>query len=226
MKKQGMTIDEKLNSVRAGVLGSNDGILTVVGVLFSVSAASGSHFALLIACLANLISGAFSMASGEYASVSAQSDSEKVVVAQEKRLLKKNFNKEKEVVKDFYIEKGISPETSSKIVNELLELKPLETVLAVKYDITLGHYMNPWQAAWSSLFSFTIGGLFPFATLLLVKGIWQFPATILATVLAMALTGMISAKLSDGLLIKAIIRNIIIGLITIFFHYFIGRIFG
>ena len=62
MKKQTMTIDEKLNSVRAGVLGSNDGILTVVGVLFSVSAASGSSFALLIASLANLISGAFSMA--------------------------------------------------------------------------------------------------------------------------------------------------------------------
>ena len=64
----------------------------------------------------------------------------------------RKFNREKEVVKDFYIEKGISPETSSKIANELLELKPLETVLAVKYDITLGHYMNSWQAAWSSLF--------------------------------------------------------------------------
>ncbi|PCS11460.1 hypothetical protein RU90_GL000757 [Lactococcus lactis subsp. hordniae] len=44
--------------------------------------------------------------------------------------------------------------------------------------------------------------------------------------LAMALTGMISAKLSDGLVIKAILRNIIIGLLTIFIHYFIGRILG
>ena len=95
MKKQSMTIDEKLNSVRAGVLGSNDGILTVVGVLFSVSAASGSSFALLIASLANLISGAFSMASGEYASVSSQSDSEKVVVQEEKILLKKDFKNQK-----------------------------------------------------------------------------------------------------------------------------------
>lgn len=216
MKKQTMTIDEKLNSVRAGVLGSNDGILTVVGVLFSVSAASGSSFALLIASLANLISGAFSMASGEYASVSSQSDSEKVVVQQEKILLNK----------DFYIEKGISSETSMKIADELLALKPLETVLSVKYDITLGHYMNPWQAAWSSLISFTIGGLFPLLTMILVKGVWQFPATILATMVAMALTGMISAKLSDGLVIKAIFRNIIIGLMTIFIHYFIGRILG
>lgn len=225
MKKQTMTIDEKLNSVRAGVLGSNDGILTVVGVLISVSAASGSSFALLIASLANLISGAFSMASGEYASVSSQSDSEKVVV-QEKILLKKDFKNQKAAVKDFYIEKGISPETSAEIANELLARKPLETVLSVKYDIALGHYMNPWQAAGSSLISFTIGGLFPLLTMILVKGAWQFPATIFATMLAMALTGMISAKLSDGLVIKAILRNIIIGLLTIFIHYFIGRILG
>ena len=78
----------------------------------------------------------------------------------------------------------------------------------------------------SSLISFTIGGLFPLLTMILVKGAWQFPATIFATMLAMALTGMISAKLSDGLVIKAILRNIIIGLLTIFIHYFIGRILG
>ena len=106
MKKQSMTIDEKLNSVRAGVLGSNDGILTVVGVLFSVSAASGSSFALLIASLANLISGAFSMASGEYASVSSQSDSEKVVVQEEKILLKKDFKKQNGFLKTMEIAKS------------------------------------------------------------------------------------------------------------------------
>ena len=138
----------------------------------------------------------------------------------------KDFKNQKAAVKDFYIEKGISPETSAEIANELLARKPLETVLSVKYDIALGHYMNPWQAAGSSLISFTIGGLFPLLTMILVKGAWQFPATIFATMLAMALTGMISAKLSDGLVIKAILRNIIIGLLTIFIHYFIGRILG
>lgn len=143
-----------------------------------------------------------------------------------KNITEKDFKNQKAAVKDFYIEKGISPETSAEIANELLARKPLETVLSVKYDITLGHYMNPWQAAGSSLISFTIGGLFPLLTMILVKGAWQFPATIFATMLAMALTGMISAKLSDGLVIKAILRNIIIGLLTIFIHYFIGRILG
>lgn len=77
-------MDERLNAIRAGVLGANDGILTVVGVLFSVAAATTNHFAIFIAGLADLLACALSMASGEYASVSSQSDSEKVVVAREK----------------------------------------------------------------------------------------------------------------------------------------------
>lgn len=226
MKKQHMTMDEKLNSIRAGVLGSNDGILTVVGVLFSVSAASGSAFALLIASLSNLVSGAFSMASGEYASVSSQSDSEKVIVEKEKLLLKTAFDDQHRMVREFYIDKGITPETAAQITDELLAKQPLETVLAVKYDITLGHYMNPWEAAWSSFFCFGLAGLIPLLAIVLVHGSWEFPVTILATTGAMALTGAISAKLSDGFPKKAVIRNIVIGLITIIIHYSIGRIWS
>ncbi|PCR99299.1 VIT1/CCC1 transporter family protein [Lactococcus fujiensis] len=225
-KKSKMTMDEKLNSVRAGVLGSNDGILTVVGVLFSVSAVSGSSFALLISSLANLVSGAFSMASGEYASVSSQSDSEKAIVEQERDLLLTDFEGQRQFVVNFYQEKGISVETSEEIADELLNKKPLETVLATKYDISLGHYASPFQAAWSSFFSFGIAGLFPMVTMLFVKGNLQFPVTILATVVALSLTGYISAKLSDGFVKKAVLRNIIIGLITIAIHYGIGKLFG
>lgn len=63
--KQHQTMDEKLNTLRAGVLGSNDGILTVVGVLFSVAAATTDQFTIFIAGLADLLACAFSMASGE-----------------------------------------------------------------------------------------------------------------------------------------------------------------
>ena len=58
------TMDERLNAIRAGVLGSNDGVLTVVGVLFSVAAATTNHFAIFIAGLADLLACALSMASG------------------------------------------------------------------------------------------------------------------------------------------------------------------
>lgn len=78
-KKQ--TMEEKLNTLRAGVLGSNDGILTVVGVLVSVAAATSDRFTIFIAGLSDLLACAFSMASGEYASVSTQKDTEESAVS-------------------------------------------------------------------------------------------------------------------------------------------------
>ncbi|WP_405465198.1 VIT family protein [Leuconostoc mesenteroides] len=223
--KKHETMDERLNAIRAGVLGSNDGILTVVGVLFSVAAATTNQFAIFIAGLADLVSCALSMASGEYASVSSQSDSEKVAVETEKELLKTDMPGQHCCVRDFYMERGVSEKTASAIADELLQKKPLETVLSVKYDITLGHYMSPWSAAWSSLFSAALGGAFPLLTLLIVSGKYQFVATIAATVVAVALTGFLSAKISNGLVKHAVIRNIIIGLITIAIHFGIGKIF-
>lgn len=219
------TMDERLNAIRAGVLGSNDGILTVVGVLFSVAAVTTSHFAIFIAGLADLVACALSMASGEYASVSSQSDSEKVAVANEKELLKTDIAGQHQCVKNFYMNRGVSEKTASQIADELLAKRPLETVLSIKYDITLGHYMSPWSAAWASLFCAAIGGAFPLLTLLMVPGKYQFIATIAATVVAVALTGFLSAKISNGLAKRAVIRNIIIGLITIAIHFGIGKIF-
>lgn len=223
--KEQATMDEKLNAIRAGVLGSNDGILTVVGVLFSVAAATTNNFAIFIAGLADLMACALSMASGEYASVSSQSDSEKVVVAQEEALLKSDFSGQHLTVENFYVDRGVTRSTAKAIADELFTKKPLETMLSIKYDIKLGHYMNPWSAAWASLFSAAIGGVFPLAALILSPARYQFIATIAATAVAVALTGLLSAKLSNGLVKRAVIRNIIIGLLTIAIHYGIGKLF-
>ncbi|ADG41068.1 VIT1/CCC1 transporter family protein [Leuconostoc kimchii] len=223
--KEQATMDERLNAIRAGVLGSNDGILTVVGVLFSVAAATTDNFAIFIAGLADLMACALSMASGEYSSVSSQSDSEKVVVAQEQALLETDFPGQHLSVENFYVDRGVTRSTAKAIADELMSKKPLETMLSTKYDITLGHYMNPWSAAWASLFCAAIGGVFPLAALILSPVRYQFIATILATVVAVALTGLLSAKMSNGLVKRAVVRNIVIGLLTIAIHYGIGMLF-
>ncbi len=159
-KKDGQTMDEKLNTLRAGVLGSNDGILTVVGVLFSVAVATTNQFTIFIAGLSDLLACAFSMASGEYASVSTQKDTEQSVVEKEKALLKTNYEDQLNVVSDYYVDQGVTKQTADKIAKDLMSKKPLETIVNVKYDLQLGHYMNPWDAAFSSLFSAAAGGIF------------------------------------------------------------------
>ncbi|MDO4903613.1 MAG: VIT family protein [Limosilactobacillus sp.] len=224
-KHEKQTMEEKLNTLRAGVLGSNDGILTVVGVLVSVAAATSNSFTIFIAGLSDLLACAFSMASGEYASVSTQKDTEKSAVEHEKELLKTDFEGELNAVRDYYVAKGVTPETSMEIAKDLLNKKPLETVVRVKYDIELGHYLNPWDAAISSLFSASAGGIFPLFAMTFAPASMKWYAVILAVILSSALTGYISSKLGDGLVKIAVIRNIIIGLITITIHYGVGKLF-
>lgn len=224
-KKEHQTMDEKLNTLRAGVLGSNDGILTVVGVLFSVAAATTNQFTIFIAGLSDLLACAFSMASGEYASVSTQKDTEESVVKKEMELLKTDFEGELHAVQAFYEERGVSAATSLAIAKDLLSKDALATVVSVKYDIQLGHYMNPWNAAFSSLFSASAGGVFPLVAMTMLPVAWQWPGTIIAVILSVALTGFLSAKLGHGLVKTAIIRNVVVGIITMFIHYYIGQLF-
>lgn len=225
IKRQKQTMEEKLNTLRAGVLGSNDGILTVVGVLVSVAASTTNRFTIFIAGLSDLLACAFSMASGEYASVSTQKDTEQSAVEAEQRLLKTDFAAELDAVKDYYVQKGVSEATSMKIAKDLLSKKPLQTVVRVKYDIELGHYLNPWDAAFSSLFSAAAGGIFPLCAMTFAPAAYKWYAIILAVVLTSALTGFISSKLGNGLVKVAVIRNIIIALITVTIHYFVGKLF-
>ncbi|MBV0930810.1 VIT family protein [Lentilactobacillus sp. IMAU92037] len=223
-KKDIQTMDEKLNTLRAGVLGSNDGILTVVGVLFSVAVATTNQFTIFIAGLSDLLACAFSMASGEYASVSTQKDTEQSVVETEKKLLKTNYDQELRVVSDYYIDEGVTQETAIKIAKDLMAKKPLETIVNIKYGLQLGHYMNPWNAAFSSLFSAGAGGIFPLVAMTLSPVAYQWPATILAVCLSVAITGYLSARLGNGLVKTAIIRNVIVGIITMIIHYSLGML--
>lgn len=224
-QKKYKTMDEKLNSLRAGILGSNDGILTVVGVLFSVAAATTDNFIIFIAGLTDLIACAFSMAAGEYASVSSQSDTEKAAVAVEKQRMITSRADQIHEVQNFYTAKGVSEETSFEIATELMQKKPLETIINVKYGLELGHYMNPWDAAFSSLISAALGGIFPLLAIIILPNNWKMIGTIIAVSVAVALTAFISSKLGDGKIKVAIIRNIIIGLITMLIHYGIGQFF-
>ena len=106
-----------------------------------------------------------------------------------------------------------------------MKKNPLKTILSLKYDIQLNHYVSPWGAAISSLICAALGGAFPLIALVITQANWQFLTTILATTVAVALTGYLSALIGNGLPKKAIIRNVIIGLITIAIHYGIGLLF-
>lgn len=225
-KDREATMEEEMNTLRAGVLGSNDGILTVVGVLFSVGAATSNRFTILLAGLSDLVACALSMSAGEYASVSVQRDTEKSAVEEEKERIANDLPGETEVIKKYYMGKGVLEATAEKIAQQLIQRSDRLAILVnIRNGFELDQYLNPWAAAFSSLFSAALGGLFPLAAMTFASAPFRWPATILAVVVSVGLTGAISAKLGRANMRRAIIRNIVVGIITMAIHYGVGQLF-
>ncbi|WP_225426981.1 VIT1/CCC1 transporter family protein [Companilactobacillus kedongensis] len=219
-------LSEKLNIIRAGVLGANDGIISVAGIVLGVAGANQGQMALLIAGLSGMFAGAFSMAGGEYVSVSTQRDTQKTMTRLQETTLNEHREEETDRLTQKYINEGLSPELASQCSKELMKSHGLETTLRSKYNIELHHYFNPWHAAICSFFSFICGAVLPLISITLIPDPYKIVGTMFAMILALMGTGYISSKLGHNNSLKFIIRNVITGSLTMLITYLIGGTLG
>jgi len=217
---------DRLNWLRAGVLGANDGIVSVSGIVIGVAAAGASHGALMTAGLAGLAAGALSMAAGEYVSVSTQRDTQSALLAKERWELETYPEEELNELAGFYVEKGLTPDLAHSVAVQLTAHDALAAHAEVELKIDQEELTNPWHAAFASMTAFIIGSLLPLLTILLVPGGARIPATVVAVALALFLTGLISAKLGDANIRLAILRNVGGGLLAMAITYGIGALVG
>lgn len=219
-------LGQRLNWLRAGVLGANDGIVSVAGVVVGVAAASpGNIVAISTAGIAALVAGAFSMAGGEYVSVSTQRDTERAMIAREVRELAEQPAAELAELTGFYRKRGLSAELARQVAEELTARDPLAAHAEVELGIDPDDLTNPWHAAISSFIAFVVGALIPLIMILLPFGN-PVVTTAGAVVIGLFLTGLISAKLGKAPILPAIVRNVVMGSATMLATYLIGMAFG
>lgn len=219
-------LSEKLNIVRAGVLGANDGIISVAGIVLGVAGAHQGQLALLIAGLSGMFAGAFSMAGGEYVSVSTQRDTQKKMTELQKERIKTHYDEELAILKQKYINDGLSPKLATECSNELMESNGLAATLRNKYNIELHHYFNPWHAAVSSFFSFICGALLPLLSITLIPDPYKIVGTMFAMILALMCTGFASSRLGHNDPKRFMVRNVITGSLTMLITYLVGGSLG
>ncbi|MFD8496883.1 VIT family protein [Amycolatopsis sp. NPDC059657] len=219
-------IGGKLNWLRAGVLGANDGIVSVAGIVVGVAGATTDSTTILTAGVAGLVAGALSMAGGEYVSVSTQRDTEQALLRLEKQELKTMPEAEERELAEIYEDKGLSPRLAAEVARELTENDALQAHAEAELGIDPGNLTSPWQAAWASLVSFTIGALLPLIAIALPPVSWRVWACAASVVVGLALTGLISARLGDADVRRAIIRNVGVGALTMLVTYYVGVLFG
>ncbi|MFC3454967.1 VIT1/CCC1 transporter family protein [Amycolatopsis speibonae] len=216
----------KLNWLRAGVLGANDGIVSVAGIVVGVAGATTDSTAIATAGIAGLVAGALSMAGGEYVSVSTQRDTERAQLRLEKRELKEMPEAEERELAGIYEAKGLSPDLAAQVARELTEKDALHAHAEAELGIDPDNLTSPWQAAWASLVAFTVGALLPLLSIVWTSTSARVWACAAAVVVGLALTGLLSAKLGDARVGRAIARNVGVGALTMLVTYYVGVLFG
>lgn len=215
-----------LNKLRAAVLGANDGVVSISSVVMGVAGAGAESHAIFIAGLAALIAGALSMAVGEYVSVSSQSDAEKAFVKRERAMLKKDPKGEMEELARAYREQGVSAKTAQVVAKELTAKDALKAHLRTHFNLDEEDISSPTHAAVSSLIAFTIGGLIPFLTIVLVPVSARIWATIVAVILTLFIVGYFSAAVGGASRKRAMARVLIGGVLAMLITYGVGRLFN
>ena len=167
----------RINWLRAGVLGANDGIVSIAATVVGVAGPASDVTAIVVAGVASLVAGALSMAAGEYVSVSSQRDAEQVLRAHGR----------------------LAPDAE---------------------------LVNPWHAALASLLAFISGGLVPLLVVLAPWGGGRVVATFAAVVIALVVTGTVSARLGGSPVARAVVRNVVGGSLAMAVTYGVGTLVG
>lgn len=221
----GEDLGGRLNQLRAGVLGANDGIVSTAGIVIGMAAATTRVPVILAAGLAGLAAGALSMASGEYVSVSTQRDTERALLEAEREQLARDPDAALDELTQEYVGKGLSESLARQVATELSAGDALAAHADAELHLDPDELTNPWQAAFASIVSFTIGGMLPLLAIVLCPVELRIPVTFGAVVLALVLTGWVSARLGHAPPGRATVRTVIGGALAMVTTYVLGRAF-
>ena len=217
---------QRLNWLRAGVLGANDGIVSVAAIVVGVAGATQNLAAILTAGIAGLVGGAVSMALGEYISVSSQRDSERALIEKEKRELAEMPEEEFEELVGLYRAKGLTEATATQVARELTDHDVLAAHLSAELNIDQEDVVSPWHAAFASAIAFTLGAILPMLSILLPPAEWRVPVTFVAVLIALAVTGNVAAYIGGSSRGRAMVRVVVGGAIALAATFTIGALLG
>jgi vacuolar iron transporter family protein len=219
-------IAARLNWLRAGVLGANDGIVSVAAIVVGVAAVTIESGPILTAGIAGLVGGAVSMALGEYVSVSSQRDSQHALIEKERRELEEEPEEELDELTAIYESRGLAAATARQVAIELTEHDALAAHLSAELNIDPDDVASPWHAAVASAVAFTCGAILPLLAVLLPPPAWRIPVTFVAVLIALAITGGVGAQIGGGSRRRAAVRVVIGGALALVATFLIGKLVG
>ena len=212
--------------LRAAVLGANDGILSTAGLVIGVASADAARGNVLIAGVAGLVAGALSMATGEYVSVSSQSDAERAERDLEKHELATDARGEREELVNIYVGRGLDRPLAEQVADKLTAHDALGAHLRDELGLTEEQRARPLQAALTSALSFSIGAALPLIAVLLATPSHLGLTVAIASLISLAVLGAVAARAGGAPMLPGALRVLIWSALAMIATAGIGRLFG
>jgi vacuolar iron transporter family protein len=216
----------RMGWLRAAVLGANDGIVSTASLVVGVAAAASDRSGVLIAGVAGLVSGAMSMAAGEYVSVSSQADSEHADLERERRELAQDAGAETRELAAIYVARGLDPDLARQVAEQLMAHDALGAHARDELGITEALRARPTQAAVVSGIAFAGGALLPLAVAGIAPAAWTIPSVAGVSLLSLVLLGVLSARAGGAGLLTALTRVTFWGALAMTLTAGIGALIG
>ena len=211
--------------LRASVLGANDGIVSVAGLVVGVAASGAGHDTVLLTGVAGLVAGAMSMAAGEYVSVQSQADAERADLVLEKKELADDPATELLELEHIYVRRGLTPTLAREVARQLTSQDALPAHARDELGLTDTLRARPLQAALASATAFSLGAVIPIIAVLLAPPARMLPITMAVTLASLLVSGALAAYAGGAGMGRGALRVGFWGAMAMAASHLIGKLF-
>ncbi len=220
--------DVRGGGARAAVFGISDGLVSNVSLVLGMAGANPGGSIVRLAGVAGLIAGSFSMAAGEYLSMTAQRELMQRELEVERRSLRRSPEGEAAELKGMYVQRGIDPAVATDMVNEVMQDPELalETHAREELGITPQSLGSPWQAAAASFVTFAIGAFVPLAPWLFTSGTAAIVLSVVLGAAAALIVGVVLARFTERPPLVSALRQLAVTAVAAGVTFGVGKAIG
>jgi VIT1/CCC1 family predicted Fe2+/Mn2+ transporter len=215
-------------TLRAAVFGINDGLVSNLALIMGFAGAATDNEVIVLAGVAGLLAGAFSMAAGEYISMQSQRELFERQIELEREELRFMPEREREELAALYRTKGLSEEEAEMVSKRLMQdpEAALDTKIREELGLDPDELGSSWGAAGSSFAAFAVGAIIPLVPFLLTSGVAAIAISATLALIALFIVGALVSLLTGRSLLYSGLRQCFIGGGTALVTFIVGSVLG
>jgi VIT1/CCC1 family predicted Fe2+/Mn2+ transporter len=206
----------------------SDGLVTNISLVLGIAGANPGGGIVRLAGVAGLVAGSFSMAAGEYLSMTAQRELLERELEVERRALKRSPEGETNELRGMYVQRGIDPTVARDMADQVMQDPELalETHAREELGINPQQLGSPLQAAAASFFTFAMGAFVPLLPWLYTKGTAAVVTSMVLGTVAAVMVGIVLAAFTERPMLRSALRQLGVTAVAAGVTYGVGRAIG